>query len=657
LFAEETGIWGGLKMKNLYANPDFNPYIWDDVLLDACVSEPKLTLLLNAHARYAEMDGGRIKFLKVTQLTTEAEIDIYGDVFIDCTGDGSIAASAGVPFIIGGEESNGSSSSFPVKTQGNSILYSTRDTGKPTRFVVPSYAHSIDHIESLLNRGGRIISEKSNGCDLWWFEYGGENDTIADSEDIALELKRLLMGVWGYIKNSGKFEAENLALDWIGSLPGKRESRRMKAEKTLAEEDLLSARTHPDAVFYGGWYMDFHPPEGIYSEKETCIQIPVNVYQVPFGCLYNKKVDNLLFAGRIIGVSPSAFASTRIMNTCALSGQAAGTAASLASLHNLPISEIASTYIRDLQTFLIRDDVLIPYLDLKDPADLAKAARVAASGCSDGKCGPPVGLAPIEKDTFAVLPGNPVAAPVELLVTASQDGVLSGTWHDSPLPSRRLLGKPIQGFEVPVKKGSARWISLPAPAAQGFLSMSFDSAPGISIHLEERQRTGFLFGSANSSEYFYPCIETNIPIYTPSSVIDSIGRPWAGPGAWVADTLDSPWIELSWDAHITAQEARIYFNPDFSLELATSLFSSWEPSHIYTARKGMPPQLVKNYSVYVKTDDGWELAESQEENWRRMAIIRLPEKPFSSLKISIKETYGAPAEIFKVSVYPRANGA
>ncbi|MDR2749066.1 MAG: FAD-dependent oxidoreductase, partial [Clostridiales bacterium] len=150
LFAEETGIWGGLKMKNLYANPDFNPYIWDDVLLDACVSEPKLTLLLNAHARYAEMDGGRIKFLKVTQLTTEAEIDIYGDVFIDCTGDGSIAASAGVPFIIGGEESNGSSSSFPVKTQGNSILYSTRDTGKPTRFVVPSYAHSIDHIERLL---------------------------------------------------------------------------------------------------------------------------------------------------------------------------------------------------------------------------------------------------------------------------------------------------------------------------------------------------------------------------------------------------------------------------------------------------------------------------------------------------------------------------
>jgi hypothetical protein len=375
---------------------------------------------------------------------------------------------------------------------------------------------------------------------------------------------------------------------------------------------------------------------------------------VPFGCLYSKRVDNLLFAGRIIGVSPSAFASTRIMNTCALSGQAAGTAASMASSYSLPISVIAESRMPELQLQLLKDDMLIPYLHLEDPSDLARTATVRASGHADGKCGPPSGLAPITEGSFAVMPGSPDGLSVELLLTAESDTRLKGAWRDSPLPSRYLLGKEVARFDEAVKKGSARWLSLAAPAVQGFLSMSLEASPGLHIHLEERQRTGFLFGSAESSEYFYPCIEANIPLYLPKSVIEGLSRPWAGPGAWVADTLDSPWIELSWDYYITADEARIYFNPDLSQELTTSLFSSWEASHKYTSRKGMPPMLAKSFSVWLKTVDGWELVESVKENWRRMAIIRLPGKPFSSLKIVIAETYGAPAEIFKVSVYPRA---
>ena len=64
-----------------------------------------------------------------------------------------------------------------------------------------------------------------SGSDCWWFEYRGLRDTISNAQDIALELRRLVLGVWNHVKNSGKFHADCYTLDWIGSIPGKRDSR------------------------------------------------------------------------------------------------------------------------------------------------------------------------------------------------------------------------------------------------------------------------------------------------------------------------------------------------------------------------------------------------------------------------------------------------
>ena len=79
------------------------------------------------------------------------------------------------------------------------------------------------------------------GCNFWWFEYGGRfKDTIKASEDIKWELWKVVYGVWDYIKNSGKFpEAENLTLEWVGNIPGKRESRRFEGEYMLKQQDII----------------------------------------------------------------------------------------------------------------------------------------------------------------------------------------------------------------------------------------------------------------------------------------------------------------------------------------------------------------------------------------------------------------------------------
>ena len=147
---------------------------------------------------------------------SERQFHIEADYFIDATGDGTVSAKAGVPFSVG----NGNH-----ETLGNSILYYTRREDHPVSFIAPDYAYDMSHIEKILGCGGRIINERMSGSDCWWFEYRGLRDTISNAQDIALELRRLVLGVWNHVKNSGKFHADCYTLDWIGSIPGKRESR------------------------------------------------------------------------------------------------------------------------------------------------------------------------------------------------------------------------------------------------------------------------------------------------------------------------------------------------------------------------------------------------------------------------------------------------
>lgn len=58
LWAEEMGVWGELKLENLYRNSDANPVFWDETLLDAVQCEKNLTLL-PAQYRYLRGGAGR----------------------------------------------------------------------------------------------------------------------------------------------------------------------------------------------------------------------------------------------------------------------------------------------------------------------------------------------------------------------------------------------------------------------------------------------------------------------------------------------------------------------------------------------------------------------------------------------------------------------
>ncbi|MEP0213321.1 MAG: FAD-dependent oxidoreductase [Cellulophaga sp.] len=385
----ETGIIEEMLLLNRFYNEQESFPVFDHVLYEFVTREPNLTLMLNTQAIEAVMDGNKITAAMCWQSSTEMLYTLNASIFIDCSGDGLLAATAGAEYRTGREAASEFNETYAPKVadgwqMGATLLMSSVDMGKPMKYSPPSFAIKYDFEKA---HPKRKFAGFQDG--LWWVELGSDNDIIADFEKNRHRLMGYLHGVWDFIKNSGKFpEAENLALDWVGSLPCRRESRRFIGDYIVSEKDLTEHKHYPDAVAFGGWPIDEHIPGGIdnISEPPTHFHYHFhNIYEFPFRSLYSKNISNLMFAGRNASQTHIALSSSRIMATCALMGQAVGTAASICTKKKILPREVGKNHINDLQEQLLRDDVYIPKRPANDLKDLAKkASLIFASTTSSG---------------------------------------------------------------------------------------------------------------------------------------------------------------------------------------------------------------------------------------------------------------------------------
>ncbi len=390
--ARETGILEELRLENAVRNPQRCAQMWDLLLWEWVTREPNITLLLNTSLDGAIMAESpirdapaRIAAVTATRTSTEDRFTIRARIFVDCTGDGRLGAEAGADYVVGreGKAEYGERSAPNVGdrlTLGSSILFQARDYGRPMPFRAPDWIQPISE-EDLRHRPHQPFS-----YGFWWVEWGGELDTIKDNEQIRDALYRIALGVWDHIKNGGNHGAENWALEWIGLLPGKRESRRFLGDHVLTQQDLEQAVLFPDRVAYGGWPIDTHPPRGIFARDEAPCEQPrlETVYSIPLRSLYSRNIVNLMMAGRNISATHLAFASARVMATCAVEGQAVGTAAAMAVQRDVTPRDLAAHHIAALQQMLLKDDAYIPHLANADPTDLSRRAAVRASSEAAG---------------------------------------------------------------------------------------------------------------------------------------------------------------------------------------------------------------------------------------------------------------------------------
>ncbi|MBO4377923.1 MAG: FAD-dependent oxidoreductase [Clostridia bacterium] len=387
---QETGLLEEILLENMHRNPERNFTTWDALLYEKVRFEPNIELLLNCTCCDADMDGSRIARIRGFQLTTYTWHEVEAEIFIDCSGDSILAPLTGAEYKVGREAKSEYGEEFGLETadthtMGMSLLLQCRETDHPVSYTPPPWAYSFPDDEAMNNKPHDLYAINTN---FYWIELGGMQDSIGDTEEVRDELLKIAFGVWDHIKNHGDHGAENWTLEWVGFLPGKRESRRYMGDYVLKQQDVEACTPFEDTVAYGGWQIDNHLPGGFRMNAKGGAHLQKRrlsePYPIPYRCLYSVNIENLMFAGRNISASHVAFSSSRVMGTCGTVGQAAGTAAAVAVRNGLTPREVGLQKIREIQDLLMEDDCFLPGLRRKiSPLSLKAKLTCDYGDCSD----------------------------------------------------------------------------------------------------------------------------------------------------------------------------------------------------------------------------------------------------------------------------------
>ena len=681
-WAREGGILDEILIENLYRNKEGNPLILDTILLEKVSTEDNIRLLLNTCVYEVDMrDGSLIESVTAFCSQNQTKYVVSARQFVDASGDGILGFMAGAAFRMGAESRDEFGELFAPTSEygellGHSIYFYTKDAGVPVRYHAPSFA--LQDITAIPRF--RSFNAKDYGCKLWWIEYGGRLDTIHDSERIKWELWKIVYGVWHHIKNSGQFpEADTLTLEWVGTIPGKRESRRFEGDLMLTQQDIVEQRAHEDVVAFGGWSIDLHPGDGVYSPLPGCNQWhSKGIYGIPYRCLYSRNITNLFLSGRIISASHVAFGSTRVMATGASVGQAVGTAAAICVREGLMPRDLTDAPgIRLLHQHLLRSGVFLPGIRRDDPQDLSMSACLKASSSLQFTTLPHDGdWQVLDCSVAQMIPAHAGRLPgVTFELNAAEHTELTVQWRISERPDNQTpeLLLHAQTFEIREGVSQLFFECEEALREDRYLYLVLLRNPLVSVPISEMRVSGILslfnhinpavsnFGSQtppegigfDAFEFWCPrrrpdgrnlafTLNTGIPSFEVENLRSGIDRPRDMPNAWVADPNDaSPYIRLSWDEPQLIGSIEICFDNDFDHPLESVLMGHPEDRM---------PFCVRDLTV---SDDRGEVIAVIRDNHETVRYIHLHE-PVETAHLTIALSHPSaqvPASLFAVRCF------
>lgn len=295
--------------------------------------------------------------------------NIIAKVVIDCTGDGDVAARAGVPFEMGNEAlgliqpatmffhiSNVDSDAVEADIQANlhnfyrkdGVNYRSlhwrvseaRDAGDWTLDRVSIGLFRMPKKDEWSVNTSRIMKvDSTDNKSLTYAEIEGRKQ----ADEIFRFLRKYVPG------------CENAKIKSTASHVGIRESRHIRGKYRLTSDDLINSEVPSDSIFIAANSVDVHGRFGPKSNEYT----PINgdYYGIPYRCLLPVNIDGLLLAGRCVSADSTAAGAIRVIPPCMAMGQAAGTAAAMAVKSNTLPSEID---INKLIDTLKKDGVYLP---------------------------------------------------------------------------------------------------------------------------------------------------------------------------------------------------------------------------------------------------------------------------------------------------------
>lgn len=709
--------------------------VFDLNLLQAAQREPNLTLHLNTTVRAVESEaiesttptvpaqptanglgrlGGearRIVAVRASQMGSEVEFVLTARQFIDATGDGTVGFLAGADFRYGREaRSEFDEPLAPLVsddvTMGATITMRARDIGRPTAFIPPPDIALYRKMEDIGFKRTIYHLNKPVYGGYWWLEVCNPYHQIRDNVAVRAELHRHVLGVWNFIKNHSehKGKAATYVLDWIGMIPGKRESRRLVGDVTVSEHDCHTDRCWPDAIGFAGWWIDLHIKGGILNktdpgERENAdrnykhwIRIPV--YTLPLRAFYSRNVENLWMAGRCLSTTHVALGPVRVMQTLAQLGQAVGLAAAHALRSEISPRQLANPegpHLASFQQALLRADVRVPGLRHTDNNDLALKAAVSASSearldlsvphdtasfnlgdsRTPGRMNSPalamvvplthdrlekasffltnersqvqtltVSLTPLDR-IWDRIDKTPVAT-AQLTIPAKATG-----WFDAILAVSIQPGRPyrigLSGGDGITWAGAASW---PVGTTMQYLHVSPGGPEQKNAHL----------GAFSASEVSIPAyrhwrqLRTALALkldpspspFSAANVNNGIAWPEGMPNLWVSDP-EQPLpqhVELAFDGTKSIDTIEVSF--DTNLARVTQSEEAFYRT----------PECVRDWRLMACVSGNWIEVYSEADNHQRKRVAHFPPVAADALRIECLATNGSPsARVFEVRAY------
>jgi len=327
-----TKYWGSVWIPNI---EEFK-LLSDELILK---HRDHLTVLYHSMACDVEEKEGRITAVIIANKDGLTRVEARQ--VIDCTGDGDIANWAGCPtikstplmpltmhFRIGNV--------VPVKeTKGaaKKVLIAAHKEGRLPNFYGPGLIFAFAKDECYVH-ATRVPADATDAADFTRAEIQGRKDAWT----IFNEWKTKVPG----------FEDSYYIMS--GPYIGVRDTRRIVGLNVLTLEDLQKTTPHDDAIATGCWFLDIHPPEVTLDKPFTGSGFQPKPYDISYRTLVPQKVSNLLVAGRCHSASSEASASSRVTATAMALGEAAGTAAALATKSKTEVGIFNGVNVREVLT-------------------------------------------------------------------------------------------------------------------------------------------------------------------------------------------------------------------------------------------------------------------------------------------------------------------
>lgn len=327
--------------------------LFDAVLIDACVKDSVIQYVVV----YSE---GRM-------------MAVCADHFVDASGDAVLSRFCGIPCDIGDEHNHNQCVSLRFEMGGIDVeayrayCSSINDTFcqmKPGEFFESAMVVGRNFaLEPLFQKG--VEDGVLQPMDLRYYQcytlpqkpgcmtfncphvVGITNNTSPQARTKAIQQGRQMIHRFVTFLKAYMPGFEQAFLLREAPMLGVRDSYRIHGKYTLDEQDYMNRSHFPDGVVKGDWYMDVHAVAGkIPDWKEYT---PGEYYEIPYRCLVNDYVKNIITVGRCISTSFLMQASVRIQPTLVDMGQIAGEACAMAMETNTPLADLDGKALRHFQ--------------------------------------------------------------------------------------------------------------------------------------------------------------------------------------------------------------------------------------------------------------------------------------------------------------------